>query len=576
MDDHMETILTIDDEEFIRQSFIAYLEDYGYKMLEAENGKVGLDIFRKEAIDLILVDLRMPEVDGLEVLETVKKESPDTPVIVVSGTGVISDAVEALHKGAWDYILKPIQDLSVLVHAVKKSLERSRLIQENKDYQEHLEDQVAKRTKELRLSNEVLLKEIKNRKKVELDLQFSEQKMESIIKFVPDIIYRLDPYGRISFLSDAVRQYGYVPEELIGKSMLDLIHPADRDKAQYCVKERRTGERRTRMLEVRLITKDKKELPFELQSGSVSLNPVFLVEASGIYDTEKSKIEAYLGTQGIARDISSRKKAEEALRESEENLSITLNSIGEAVVATDIKGRITRMNNVAEELTGWKLEKAKKHNLLEVIILKNAENGELIDDPIEKILKCRKKIELTAETLLTAGDNTQRRITYSGAPIKDREAKVVGVVFVFRDITEEYQMQEHLRQSQKMESIGQLAGGVAHDFNNMLSGIMGAAELLSYKLSDADEKIKSYINVIMESSERASDLTNKLLAFSRKGKKESIPVDLNKTIQEVSSILSHTIDRRIKLTQNLFPKEVIIDGDSSQIQNAILNLAVNA
>ncbi|MCK5075044.1 MAG: response regulator, partial [Calditrichia bacterium] len=565
-----------DDEDFIRQSFCAYLEDFGYTVFEAANGREGLDVFRKEKINLILVDLRMPEIDGLEVLDTVKNESPDTPVIVVSGTGVIGDVVDALHKGAWDYILKPIQEMSVLIHAVEKALERANLINENREYQEHLEDEVSQRTKELRLSNEVLIKEVKTRKKAEQDLRLSEQKMESIIKFVPDIIYRLDPFGRISFVSDAVKKYGYDPEELIGHNMLKLIHPDDQTKAQYCVKERRTGERRTRMLEVRLMTKEKKILPFELQSSSVYLNPVFLVEASGIYDNNKSPGDSYMGTQGIARDITSRKEAEEALRKSEENLAITLRSIGEAVTATDTEGRITRMNPVAEHLTGWKFKEAINKPFQEVFNLKNAKSGKVLYDPLHNIIVTGNKIEPDKNTLLVAKDGVERRISFSSAPINDRDYNIVGAVLVFRDITEEYRMQEQLKQSHKMESIGQLAGGVAHDFNNMLSGIMGAAELLSYKLSDADEKIKSYINLIMETSERASDLTNKLLAFSRKGKKESVPLDMNDTIQEVASILEHTIDKRIMLSQNLSSNEVIIEGDPSQVQNAILNLAVNA
>ena len=96
------TILTIDDEEVIRRSFQAYLEDSGFRVLQANNGRVGLDVFRKDTPDIILVDLRMPEVDGLEVLATVVREAPELPIIVVSGTGMIQDAIEALRLGAWD------------------------------------------------------------------------------------------------------------------------------------------------------------------------------------------------------------------------------------------------------------------------------------------------------------------------------------------------------------------------------------------------------------------------------------------------------------------------------------------
>ncbi len=147
------TVLTIEDEEDVRGSISAFLEDRGFTVLEAENGRTGLDLFRRAHPDLILVDLRMPEVDGLEVLLTIKHESPDTPTIVVSGAGVISDAVEALRRGAWDYVLKPIEDMAILLHAVEKVLERARLIRENYQYQHHLEEEVWKRTAELEAAN---------------------------------------------------------------------------------------------------------------------------------------------------------------------------------------------------------------------------------------------------------------------------------------------------------------------------------------------------------------------------------------------------------------------------------------
>ena len=142
-------ILTIDDEENIRDSFRLFLEDFDYRVVEACNGREGLEVFEREQPDLVLCDLRMPEVDGLEVLEAIKDRSPDTPIIVVSGTGVIGDAIEAIRRGAWNYLLKPIQDMSVLLHAISQAMERSRLIVENRAYQEHLEEEVAKRTEAL-------------------------------------------------------------------------------------------------------------------------------------------------------------------------------------------------------------------------------------------------------------------------------------------------------------------------------------------------------------------------------------------------------------------------------------------
>lgn len=148
-DDRKPVILTIDDERAVRQSIAAFLEDSGFFVLEAENGRDGIAVFREKKPDLVLVDLRMPEMDGLELLSVLTQESPETPTIVVSGTGALHDAIEALRRGAWDYVTKPIHDMAVLQHALEKSLEQARLIRENRLYREHLEDEVSRRTQEL-------------------------------------------------------------------------------------------------------------------------------------------------------------------------------------------------------------------------------------------------------------------------------------------------------------------------------------------------------------------------------------------------------------------------------------------
>ncbi len=145
-------ILTIDDEPYIRESIKSFLEDFGFDVIEAGDGRHGLRLFESQRPDLVLCDLRMPEMDGLEVLEAVTKSSPETPIIVVSGAGNILDTVEALRLGAWDYIIKPIQDMNVLYHAVGKGLERARLIREKRQYQRDLEEANAR----LKISLETL------------------------------------------------------------------------------------------------------------------------------------------------------------------------------------------------------------------------------------------------------------------------------------------------------------------------------------------------------------------------------------------------------------------------------------
>jgi PAS domain S-box-containing protein len=143
------TILTIEDEPYIRQSIKSFFEDYGFVVLEAENGKQGIEVFNAHSPDLVLLDLRMPKMNGIEVLEVLKARNPDIPLVVASGTGNRESVAQALRLGANDYIFKPIEDMTVLYHSIQKCLKESQLKKENRAYQEQLEALVEDRTKAL-------------------------------------------------------------------------------------------------------------------------------------------------------------------------------------------------------------------------------------------------------------------------------------------------------------------------------------------------------------------------------------------------------------------------------------------
>lgn len=135
---HQGTLLIIDDEISIRESLALLFEDEGYRIFTAENGHVGLDLFFREKVDVVITDLRMPVMDGLEVMRTIHASDPDLPMIVISGAGKKKDVIQALQMGAKDYISKPIIDLDIIVHVVRKVFENRRLAFENKAYSERL------------------------------------------------------------------------------------------------------------------------------------------------------------------------------------------------------------------------------------------------------------------------------------------------------------------------------------------------------------------------------------------------------------------------------------------------------
>lgn len=143
------SLLTIDDDEALRKSIRVYFEDSGIQVFEAANGLAGLDVFRAQRPDIVLVDLSMPVMGGLEFVDRLHAEVPDHPVIVVSGTGSLHSAVDALNKGVWDFVIKPVLSLAALEHTVRRCVERARLMRENENYRLHLERLVEMRTEEL-------------------------------------------------------------------------------------------------------------------------------------------------------------------------------------------------------------------------------------------------------------------------------------------------------------------------------------------------------------------------------------------------------------------------------------------
>ncbi len=159
-------------------------------------------------------------------------------------------------------------------------------------------------------------------------------------------------------------------------------------------------------------------------------------------------------------------------------------------------------------------------------------------------------------------------------PLKEETGKVKGVVVLHEDKTEKKALEQRLQQAEKLEAIGQLAGGVAHDFNNMLSGIMGFADILALELEDGE--LRDMAESIIKAARQSAQLTQQLLAYARKGQYRKIPIDIHQSISDAVSLLKHSLDRKIQVLQTLHASPSVIVGDPAQLQNALLNLAINA
>ncbi|MBN2526347.1 MAG: PAS domain S-box protein [Deltaproteobacteria bacterium] len=179
----------------------------------------------------------------------------------------------------------------------------------------------------------------------------------------------------------------------------------------------------------------------------------------------------------------------------------------------------------------------------------------------------------TVETQWMRKDGRIIEVLLSSTPIDSTDLDK-GVTFSAQDISQRKKLEQQLRHSEKMQAIGQLAGGIAHDFNNQLAGIMGFADLLEDELAD-NPRLRKYTAEILSATTRASELTFQLLAFAQKGKYLSVAVDIHKVIAEVVGLLSHSISKQICIEQHLQANPSTVKGDPSQIQHALLNLAIN-
>jgi PAS domain S-box-containing protein len=267
-------------------------------------------------------------------------------------------------------------------------------------------------------------------------------------------------------------------------------------------------------------------------------------------------------------------KMEKKLKESEAWFSTTLKSIGDAVISTDTKGYVTFMNPVAESLTGWSQDEAIKRPLNQVFDIINDMTRERCDNPVEKVIATGVVEGLANGTILISKDGKERVISDSGAPIFGSDKKIIGVILIFRDVTEKIKLQKQIIQSQKMEALGTLSGGIAHDFNNILSAIMGYTELTLDSV-EQDSQLYTNLQEVFHAGNRAKDLVKQILTFSRQTEQELKPVQVDIIVNEALKLLRSSLPTTIEMRRNIQSKALIM-ADSTQIHQIIMNLCTNA
>jgi len=314
-------------------------------------------------------------------------------------------------------------------------------------------------------------------------------------------------------------------------------------------------------LEDLIIITETRKYPLRFQQKVEAILTI-IVDITTISQTEKEKNE----------NEEKRRKMEIALNESEQKYRDTINFLPQMIYETDLQGTLTLANKQAFQTFGYTQEDFEKGlSVLEMLVPEERERA--IENMKKRLMG--EKIDDFEYNAIKKDGSTFPVAQYSNPIIKD--GKPVGLRGILIDITEQKKNEELLIQSRKMDAIGQLAAGVAHDFNNILASIIGVAELLKDH-SQMDEEYQDYINIIIQDSKRGADLTSKLLTFSqkRKEKEKYTPINLHDLIHDTITILKRVLDKRITIKQNLIAEHYIASGSSSLVQNALLNLGINA
>ncbi|MBA4372405.1 MAG: hypothetical protein C0402_06035 [Thermodesulfovibrio sp.] len=392
------------------------------------------------------------------------------------------------------------------------------------------------------------------RYRIEEDLQDSVQRFNQLAEQSLTVTWEIDASGLYTYVSPVAESvFGYRPEELIGKMHFYDIHPE---------KGREEFKRAAFAIIRSSVETDNLVNAVQTKNGRiiwVSTNGSPLLAKDG----------TLRGYRGLDRDVTERRVAEEALKDSEKKYRSLFEESRDMIFISTYDGRFIDVNPAFVSRLGY----SSKEDLVSVTI------SDIYMHPDDRILylKLLEKngFVIDFETTLLCRDGQQVHVSVNAAAIRDELGTIAVIRGIIRDITEHRKLEDQLRQAQRMESIGTLAGGVAHDFNNILSAIMGYGHLTLMKMA-ADDPHRRNIEQMLEASDRAAHLTKDLLLFSRKQAIDRKPVDLNQLIMKVENFVMRVIGEDIACKLTLSGDKLTILADLHQIEQVLMNLAANA
>ncbi len=513
-----DVVLIVDDQPSSLRILLSFLQDQQFEIRVLQNGRQALEAVQEIKPDIILLDVLMPEMDGLETCRRIKEDKglADIPVIFMTALNSIEDKIAGFEAGGVDYITKPFQQAEVLA----------------------------------RISTHLSLKKTRER------LRHQKTMLEALLDSIQDPIYFKNLQNRYLGCNRAFEKFsGRTEQELLGKTDETALPPELSALFQNPDQEMLAGSAAARTEET-MVCPDGKTVIFDV------LKTPYIGPDGNL-----------LGLIGICRNITELKQAEQEAAEERERLRVTLHSIGDGVIATDVFGRITSLNKVAEQLTGWADEEAVGLPSADVFTIVDEHTEEPCADPVRQVLTLGMMTDIENGSMLIRRDGSRLSIADSCAPIRSREGRIIGTVIVFRDVTYEKERIKELIKIKKLESVSLLARGIAHDFNNILSAILGNIELAAEAVA-SDPQTEMLLASARKAAERAAKLTRQLMIFAKGGEPVKEAVALPELIRDSADFILH--GSKVVCDYDFADDLWLINADSSQITQVIQNIIINA
>ena len=573
-------ILVVEDSRTQAEALRLLLEDHGYRVEVAPDGETALELVQRESYDLVISDVTMPGISGYEVCRRIKAvlRRRDLPVLLLTALGDPMDIVQGLEAGADSYVTKPYQSAQLLARVehilTNRELRRSHPARLGVNVtflgstftinseKEQILDLLISTFEDAVLQNRQLRQREEELQAAKLQLAryagTLEERLRSILSSVPDVLFSVNLDGsRLHYVSPASTQVlGYTPEQLSGDLTYwcEAMHPEDRPQVNREFLDV-VARRRTATVEYRLLHPD----------GSTRMLSVTMIPAAD----DQGAVQR---VDGLARDVTRQAEADLALRQQKEFLGKVIDTSPSHIFVKDWEGRFVLANEAVARLYDTTVDQ---------LIGRTEADFSPDRRDVARVLAEEREVMSTLqarhvpEQRVRSASGAVRWLESVKVPLTSPDGRSRQVLGVATDITERKQLEEQVRIAQKLEAVGTLAGGVAHDFNNVLAAIRASVDLTTLQL-DPGSPIREELREIAGMVDRGATLTRQLLTFSRRQVIEARPLALDELARNTLTMLARIIGADIHLELETSTEPCVVDADPGQLEQVLMNLCVNA